>query len=133
MVWDYVLPVMCIIAFYLVCDRVILNSFILPNLHMINNFFGVRKRQREHPRFYGAKPMPPICSNANVLHLFHGKADGTLMQALVDHSREYTYTMDRSPAKQPDYCLDISVPLSLDQFAAETFDKILIPNCVCCT
>lgn len=91
------------------------------------------RQQLKYPRFYGTKPMPPRPGNANVLELFHGRADGIHNEQLIAYDSEWVYTVDKNASKNPDYCADIMTSDLLASLPEAGFDKILVNNCICCT
>ncbi|CAH6418854.1 Hypothetical protein POVN_LOCUS578 [uncultured virus] len=105
-----------------------------PSLFTALRFYLIKRRERQHlHKFYGKKPMPPRPENSNVLHLFHGKKAGILNIQWIDYRSEWTYMVDKSKEKEPDYVLDLMQPGALDQFGDASFGKILVSNCICCT
>jgi hypothetical protein len=118
------------IAFYVVLDRIL-----TIDTHGIRSVISKWQHKRQFPRFYGTKPMPPLPQNSNTLILFHGKTDGIgcYLLSMVDAEREWVYMVDRSESKQPDICADLTSPSALSGLRDMTFDKIVVPNCACCT
>lgn len=88
-------------------------------------------QKKRYPKFYHDRKYPMI-NEKNVLLLFHGKKDEPKYAPFINYDGEWIYTIDCNPDKKPHYVMNLVDTNQLDLFEAKTFDKILVPNCICC-